>query len=69
MHYCVLMHRGLSLILHDSTDVYATRQGKDHYVYHNAAVTVAIPNGCLTLTATKECSPIRKGPTGGVRPD
>ena len=57
MHYCVLMHRGISLLLHDNTDAYATRLGNDHYVYHNVVVTVAIPNGCPTLTVTKECSP------------
>ena len=50
MHYCVR-------IGHDSTDVYATRQGNDHYIYHNAAVTVAIPNECLRSTATREFSP------------
>ena len=35
MHYSVLMH-----LLHDNTDAYATRQGNDHYVYHNVVVMV-----------------------------
>ena len=25
MHFCVLMHRGILIFLHDSTDVYAMR--------------------------------------------
>ena len=25
MHYCVLMHRGMPLILHNSTDVYVMK--------------------------------------------
>ena len=57
MHYCVLLHRGL----HDSTNAYATRQGNDLYVYHNAVVTVVIPNGCPLSIATRECSPDHKG--------
>ena len=27
------------------------------YVYHNAVMTVVIPNVCLTSTATRKCSP------------
>ena len=57
MHYCVLMYGGISLLIHDSTDAYATRQGNNHYIYHNATVSVAIPNEYLTSTATRECSP------------
>ena len=61
MHYCVLLHRGIPLLLHDSTNAYATRQGNDLYIYHNALVTVVIPNGCPPSTTTKECSPDQKG--------
>ena len=57
MHYCVLMHRGIPLLIQDSTDVYATKQGNNYYIYHNAVVMVAIPNECLTSTATREFSP------------
>ena len=60
IHYCVLMHRGILLFLHDSSDTYATRQRNVHYVCHNAAVTIATPNGCPTSTTTKECSPEKK---------
>ena len=61
MHYCVFMHRGIPLLLHNSTDTYTMRQGNDHYVYHNAAMMAAIPNGCMTSTTTRECSPDQKG--------
>ena len=70
MHYCVLMHRAISVLLHDSTDASATRQGNDHYVY-NASLTVATTNGCPASTVTRECSPDKKEaqevckPTGG----
>ena len=40
MHYCVLMHWGIHLLLYDSTNAYSTRQRNDHYVYHNAAKTM-----------------------------
>ena len=60
MHYCVLMHQEISLLLHDSTDVYATSLENDHYVYHNVVVTVAISNGCPTSTTIRECSPHQK---------
>ena len=71
MYFCVLMRWGIPLILHCSTDAYAARQGNDHYVYHNVAVMVTIPNRYSTSIATKECSPDQKGgpevcePTGG----
>ena len=39
MHYCVLMHWGIPLTLHDSTNVYVTRQEYDHYGYHNVVMT------------------------------
>ena len=39
MYYCVLMHWGIPLILHDSTDAYVMRQENDHYAYHNVAIT------------------------------
>ena len=71
MHYWVLMHREIILFLHDSTDTYATRKENVYYVCHNAAMTVAIPNGCPTSTTTRECSSDHKGaqevgePTGG----
>ena len=39
MHYCALMHWGIPLALHDSTNVYVTRQENDRYGYHNAAMT------------------------------
>ncbi|KAG7022326.1 hypothetical protein SDJN02_16057, partial [Cucurbita argyrosperma subsp. argyrosperma] len=35
-------------------------QGNDHYVYHNAAMVVAIPNGYPTSTTTRECSSDQK---------
>ena len=38
MHYCVFMHWGIPLTLHNSTDEYVTRQEYDHYGYHNAAM-------------------------------
>ena len=62
---------GIPLFLRDSTGAYATRQGNDHYVYHNAAMTVATSNGCPTSTVTGECSLDQKRnkevcePTGG----
>ena len=61
MRYCVLMHRGIPLIIHDNTDAYVMRQENDHYVYHITAMTVAIRNGCPASTATKECSLNHKG--------
>ena len=45
MHYCVFMHRGMPLILHNSTNAYVTRQGNDHYVYYHIVMMVAISNG------------------------
>ena len=56
MHYCVFMHWGILFLFHNSTDAHTTKQGNDHYVYHNAAMTFAIPNGCPTSTATREYS-------------
>ena len=43
----------IPLFLHDSTDVYTAGQENVHYVYHNAVLTVAIPNGCSTSTLPK----------------
>ena len=60
---------GIPLFLHDSTGAYATRQGNDHYFYHNAAMTVATSNGCPTSTVTRECSLDQKKDQGGVRID
>ena len=57
IHYCVLMHRGITLFLYDSTDAYANRQGNDHYVWYSVAVMAATPNGCLASTTPRECSP------------
>ena len=54
------MHRRIPLFLHNSTDVYATRQGNAHYVYHNTAVTVATSNWCPASTTTIECSTDQK---------
>ena len=48
MHYCVFMHPGIPFSFYDSTNVYVTRQGNDHYVNPNAATTAATPNGCST---------------------
>ena len=39
MYYCVFMHRGTLLLFHDITNVYATRQENDHYVWHSAVVS------------------------------
>ena len=61
MHYCVLMYWGIPLLIHDSTVMYAIRQGNNYYISHNAAVTVGIPNECLTSTTNRECSPDYKG--------
>ena len=62
-HALLCVHAsGISLLLHDSMDAYATRQGSDHYVYHNAAMTIIILNWCPASTATRECSSTRKGP-------
>ena len=57
----MFMHGEISLFLHDSTNAYTTRQGSNHYVYHNVAVMVAISNGCLESTTPRECSPTGKG--------
>ena len=48
---------GYPFSFYDSMDAYSTRQENDHYVYHNATMTVTIPNGCLASTNTRECSP------------
>ena len=69
MHYCALLHREITLFLHDSTNAYAMRQENEHYVYHNAVMMVAIPNGYPASTATKECSPDQKKSPGGVLTD
>ena len=69
MHYCVFMHWRISLFFHDSTNTYTTRQESVLYVYHNAAVTVVIANGCLASTAPRECSPDQKWGPRGVRTD
>ena len=61
MHYCVFMHWRIPIFLHDSTNAYTTRQENVHYVYHNAIVTVVIPNGCLTSITLKNARPTRKG--------
>ena len=39
MYYCVLMHWGIPLILHDNMDSYVSRQKNDHCGYHDAAMT------------------------------
>ena len=48
MHYCVLMHCGMPLFLHDRTNAYTNGQRNDHYVLHNAVVTITSSNWCLT---------------------
>ena len=48
---------GIPLFLDDSTDAYTTRLGNVHYVYHNVAVMVAIPNRCSASTTPGECLP------------
>ena len=32
MHYCVLMHWGIPLCLHNGTNVYTNEERNDHYV-------------------------------------
>ena len=59
MDYCVLMYWGIPILIYDSTDAYATRQGNNHYIYHNAAIQQLPENACR-LT--------RKGPES-VRTD
>ena len=48
MHYCVLMHWGIALCLHNGTNVYTNEERNDHYVLHNAAMMVTGSNGCST---------------------
>ena len=40
--------RGFPFSFYDGTYAYITKQGNDHYVYHNIATMVAISNGCPT---------------------
>ena len=61
MHYCVLMHQEIPLLLHVSTNAYTTRQGNNYYVYHNVVLKVAISNGCPASTVARECSTDHKG--------
>ena len=44
---CILMHWGIPLFHHDGMNAYTNRQGYDHYVLHNVAMTVSSSNGCL----------------------
>ena len=46
---------GHLFFFYDGRDAYVTKQENDHYVYHNAAMTVTISNGCLTSTTIREC--------------
>ena len=55
------MHWEIPLLFYDSTNAYVTRQGNDHYDYHNATMSAAIPSGRPTSTGTKECSAGQKG--------
>ena len=61
LHASLCVHALGDTPYYDDTSVYATRQENDHYVSHNVDTTVAIPNRCPTPTATRECSPNKKG--------
>ena len=54
---CVHASEDTHFSFYDSMDTYAKMQRNDHYVYHNAVMTVAISSGCPASTATIECSP------------
>ena len=68
MHYCVLMHRGIPLFLHDRTNVYTTRQGNVYYVCHNPVVTVTTPNVSDINSYQRILARPESGP-GGVQTD
>ena len=52
---------GYLFSFYDGTDSYVKKEKNDHYVYHNAATVIAIPNECLASRTTRECSPDKTG--------
>ena len=62
---------GYPYSFYDGTNTYITKQGNNHYVYHNATTMVDISNECPASTTNRECLPDMKGaqevykPTGG----